>query len=80
MVPETERLEPILLVGETPDPTRIPFRLPVPDPLSCASGRYGRRRGCGETAEASHYPCFVAEANADFHSSACHLVAADTEP
>ena len=39
VVPEIEQLEPVVLTGEIPDPTRIPDRLPLPPPLP----RAGRR-------------------------------------
>ena len=43
VVPEIDQLEPVVLSGEVPDPTRIPARLPLPPALPGARRR--RRRG-----------------------------------
>ena len=40
VVPEIEELEPVVLTGEIPDPTRIPDRLPVPPALPAAGRRH----------------------------------------
>jgi peptide/nickel transport system ATP-binding protein len=76
VVPETVRLEPIVLVGETPDPTRIPAgcrfhpRCPaLADGTAAAAGVDGNCRTVA-------LPVLGAEVGADIHSSACHLVTA----
>jgi oligopeptide transport system ATP-binding protein len=76
VVPETTRLEPIVLSGETPDPTRIPagcrFHTRCPalaDGTAAAAGVDGQCRTVA-------LPVLTAEVGADVHSSACHLVTA----
>jgi oligopeptide/dipeptide ABC transporter ATP-binding protein len=76
VVPEMERPEPIVLVGETPDPTRIPAgcrfhpRCPaLADGTAAAAGVDGHCR----TVE---LPVLAADVGGDRHASACHLVSA----
>ncbi len=76
VVPEMKGLEPIVLVGETPDPTRIPAgcrfhpRCPaLADGRAAAAGVDGQCR----TVE---LPILAADVGGDRHASACHLVTA----
>jgi len=78
-VPETERLEPVVLAGETPDPTRIPngcrFHTRCPALADGEAATAGVDGKCRTVA----LPVLNAEVGADKHSSACHLVTADAE-
>jgi peptide/nickel transport system ATP-binding protein len=77
VVPETERVEPVVLVGETPDPTRIPngcrFHTRCPALADGAAATAGVDGQCRTVA----LPVLTAEVGADKHTSACHLVTAD---
>ena len=53
VVPEIERLEPIVLRGEIPDPTRIPRGLPVPPAVPGAGLRRGRAAGVADACRAA---------------------------
>jgi len=72
VVPEMEGLEPIVLRGEIPDPTRIPAGCRFhPRCPALASGE------ADEVADACrHTPLAVLPADPEGHRSACHLVAA----
>ncbi|MET1059927.1 MAG: ABC transporter ATP-binding protein [Nocardioides sp.] len=73
VVPEMERLEPVVLAGEIPDPTRIPsgcrFHPRCPALASGAAAAAGVDDACRRT------PLPVLSAS-EGHRSACHLVAA----
>ena len=73
VVPEIERLEPVVLTGEIPDPTPHPARLPVPPPLPGA-GRGPGRGGRGRSRLPVDAPGGAAGQRG--HRAACHLVAA----
>ncbi len=77
VVPETERLEPVVLAGETPDPTRIPngcrFHTRCPALADGAAAAAGVDGQCRTVA----LPVLTAEVNAESHTSACHLVTAN---
>lgn len=77
VVPEMARLEPVVLAGETPDPTRIPpgcrFHTRCPalaDGTAAAAGVDGRCR----TVE---LPVIAADVPGAGHSAACHLLTAN---
>jgi peptide/nickel transport system ATP-binding protein len=72
VIPEMERLEPIVLRGEIPDPTRIPRGCRFhPRCQWLASG------AADEVADACRgTPLPVLPADPDGHRCACHLVAA----
>jgi peptide/nickel transport system ATP-binding protein len=73
VVPEMERLEPVVLEGEVPDPTRIPsgcrFHPRCPALASGEAAALGVEEACRRT------PLPVLPAS-EGHHSACHLVAA----
>jgi oligopeptide/dipeptide ABC transporter ATP-binding protein len=73
VVPEMERLEPVVLEGEVPDPTRIPagcrFHPRCPALASGEAAEAGVEEACRRT------PLPVLPAS-EGHHSACHLVAA----
>jgi peptide/nickel transport system ATP-binding protein len=73
VVPEMERLEPVVLEGEVPDPTRIPagcrFHPRCPALASGEAAEAGVEEACRRT------PLPVLPAS-EGHRSACHLVAA----
>ncbi len=70
VVPETERLEPVVLTGEPPDPTRIPtgcrFHPRCPVVASGEAARLGIEAACRGTA----LPVLPASG---LHAAACHL-------
>jgi peptide/nickel transport system ATP-binding protein len=70
VVPETERLEPVVLTGEPPDPTRIPtgcrFHPRCPVVASGEAARLGIEAACRGTA----LPVLPASGP---HAAACHL-------
>jgi peptide/nickel transport system ATP-binding protein len=74
VVPEMERLEPVVLRGEIPDPTRIPagcrFHPRCPALASGEADAVGVGDACRGTALA------ILPADPEGHRSACHLVAA----
>ena len=62
VVPEIERLEPVVLRGEIPDPTRIPERLPLPPALPGPRVRGGGRAPASTApAPAARSPVLPAE-------------------
>jgi len=73
VVPETDRLEPVVLTGEVPDPTRIPsgcrFHPRCPALADGAAGAAGVADACRGT------PLEILPASAR-HEVACHLAAA----
>jgi peptide/nickel transport system ATP-binding protein len=73
VVPEIERLEPVVLVGEIPDPTRIPpgcrFHPRCPALVDGAAAAAGVADDCRAT------PLAILPATSD-HQCACHLDAA----
>ncbi len=73
VVPEMDRLEPVVLEGEVPDPTRIPsgcrFHPRCPALASGEAAALGVEEACRRT------PLPVLPAS-EGHRSACHLVAA----
>jgi peptide/nickel transport system ATP-binding protein len=81
VVPEVQRLEPIVLQGETPDPTRIPggcrFNPRCPALASGAAERAGVARSCTTSslgllsaARAHQAACFLPEAQSSGHTEA----------
>jgi peptide/nickel transport system ATP-binding protein len=81
VVPEVQRLEPIVLQGETPDPTRIPggcrFNPRCPALASGAADRAGVARSCTTSslgllsaARAHQAACFLPEAQSSGHTVA----------
>ena len=76
VVPETAHMEPQILAGEAPDPTRIPARLPLPSPLPAR--RLGRGRAAGDRgALPRRGPGLEPVAGAapgSAHRAACHAV------
>jgi peptide/nickel transport system ATP-binding protein len=76
VVPETERLEPVVLVGETPDPTRIPhgcrFHTRCPALADGTAAAAGVDKHCRSVA----LPVLATGADGETHSAACHLVTA----
>jgi peptide/nickel transport system ATP-binding protein len=79
VVPEVQRLEPIVLQGETPDPTRIPggcrFNPRCPALASGAAERAGVARSCTTSslgllsaARAHQAACFLPEAQSSEHT------------
>jgi oligopeptide/dipeptide ABC transporter ATP-binding protein len=79
VVPEMQGLEPIVLTGETPDPTRIPagcrFHTRCPALADGTAAAAGVDRQC-RTVE---LPVLTADVRGDHHASACHLVTADAK-
>ena len=75
VVPETERLEPVVLTGEPPDPTRIPtgcrFHPRCPVVASGEATRLGIEEACRGTA----LPVLAASGP---HAAACHLPGSTT--
>jgi peptide/nickel transport system ATP-binding protein len=72
VVPEMERLEPIVLHGEIPDPTRIPAGCRFhPRCQALASGEAEDVAGA-----CRHTPLPILPADPEGHRCACHLVAA----
>ena len=73
VVPDMERLEPVVLVGEVPDPTRIPSGCRFhPRCPALASGE-AAAAGVDEACRRTMLPVLPAD---EGHRSACHLVAA----
>jgi peptide/nickel transport system ATP-binding protein len=72
VVPEIERIEPVVLQGEIPDPTRIPagcrFHPRCPALLDGTAAAAGVEGGCRRT------PLPVLPADPEGHHAACHLV------
>ena len=77
VVPEVARLEPIVLIGETPDPTRIPagcrFHTRCPALVDGTAGAAGVDERC-RTVE---LPIIAVDAPEASHTAACHLVEAN---
>ncbi|MGD9955579.1 MAG: ABC transporter ATP-binding protein [Candidatus Nanopelagicales bacterium] len=77
VVPETERLEQVVLTGEPPDPTRIPpgcrFHPRCPVVASGEAARLGIEDACRGTA-------LPVLASAGGHAAACHLPGSAASP
>jgi peptide/nickel transport system ATP-binding protein len=72
VVPEMERLEPVVLRGEIPDPTRIPQGCRFHP--RCPALASGEAAAVAKLCEGTPLP--ILPADPDGHRSACHLVAA----
>jgi ABC-type dipeptide/oligopeptide/nickel transport system ATPase component len=73
VVPEIERLEPVVLKGEIPDPTRIPGGCRFHP--RCPALADGRAAAAGVAEQWVGEPLPVLPATGD-HRAACHLAAA----
>jgi oligopeptide/dipeptide ABC transporter ATP-binding protein len=71
VVPEMERLEPVVLRGEIPDPTRIPQGCRFHP--RCPALASGEAAGVAELCQGTPLP--ILPADPDGHRCACHLVA-----
>ena len=76
VVPETARLEPIVLSRGDARPDPDPRRLPVPHPLPRAGGRHGRRRRRRRAVPNRRAARAHRGGGRGHHASACHLVTA----
>ena len=72
VVPEMERLEPIVLRGEIPDPTRIPSGCRFHP--RCPALASGEAEAVADLCRGTSLP--ILPSDPDGHRSACHLVAA----
>ncbi len=72
VVPEIERLEPVVLTGEIPDPTRVPQGCRFHP--RCPALADGRAAAAGVDAACTSTPLEVLPAS-EGHRAACHLVA-----
>ena len=77
VVPEMERPEPIVLVGETPDPTRIPAGCRFHP--RCPALADGTAAAAGVDAHCRTVELPVLAADVGAHASACHLVTAHAD-
>ena len=73
VVPETSRREPIVLAGETPDPTRIPAGCRFH--TRCPALADGRAAAAGVDGNCRSVELPVLTADVSAHVSVCHLVA-----
>ncbi|RDH80223.1 ABC transporter ATP-binding protein [Mycolicibacterium moriokaense] len=77
VVPETEQLTPVVLAGETPDPTRIPAGCRFHTRCPALADGTAEAAGVDEQCRTVELPVLKADVDSDGHSSACHLVTAD---
>ncbi|CAN5366718.1 ABC transporter ATP-binding protein [soil metagenome] len=73
VVPEVDRLEPVVLVGEIPDPTRIPQGCRFHPRCPALADGTAEAAGVADDCRGTALPVLSADQG---HASACHLVAA----
>ena len=78
VVPEVARLEPIVLTGETPDPTRIPAGCRFHTRCPAFADGTAAAAGVVERCRTVELPIIAAEVPGAGHTAACHLVEANT--
>ena len=76
VVPEVERLEPVVLVGEIPDPTRIPTGCRFHPRCPALADGTAEAAGVDDLCRGTALPVLPASTG---HESACHLVAQGLE-
>lgn len=76
VVPEVERLAPVVLVGEIPDPTRIPAGCRFHPRCPALADGTAESAGVESLCRGTSLPVLPAS---DGHESACHLVASRSE-
>lgn len=77
VVPEVARREPIVLTGETPDPTRIPVGCRFHTRCPAFADGTAAAAGIGERCRTVDLPIIAADALRAGHTAACHLVEAN---
>jgi peptide/nickel transport system ATP-binding protein len=78
VVPEVARREPIVLTGETPDPTRIPAGCRFHTRCPAFADGTAAAAGVVERCRTVELPIIAAEVPGAGHTAACHLVEANT--
>jgi oligopeptide/dipeptide ABC transporter ATP-binding protein len=77
VVPEIERLEPVVLAGEVPDPTRIPSGCRFHPRCPALAGGSAATAGVADACRGTPLAVLPVERG---HRAACHLVAATLDP
>ena len=77
VVPEVARLEPIVLTGETPDPTRIPAGCRFHTRCPALADGTAAAAGVDERCRTVELPVLPADGPGLSHTAACHLVEAN---
>lgn len=77
VVPEVARLEPIVLTGETPDPTRIPAGCRFHTRCPALADGTAAAAGVDQRCQTVQLPILAARVPGAGHTAACHLVEAN---